>query len=116
MTTTRLDPERDMRVLELSRQGFTTAQIGVMLGITRRSVGRARARHAAVHDMPPRFTAAEKARAQAFLEDGAGYVEVAETLGRNTGTIRHNVPGYNWTPHQKAQKAALVRLGKTLGL
>jgi DNA-binding CsgD family transcriptional regulator len=114
----RTDPERDSRVLQLTQEGLTNRQIADMVGITCRSVTRVRARHAAVHPAAAALlTVDETARALALLEDGASYVEVAKTLGRNNNTIRRRLPGYRWTPQQTAEYAVMMRtLGKPLGL
>jgi DNA-binding CsgD family transcriptional regulator len=112
------NPERDQRILQLSREGLSVKQISQLVGITGRSVQRTRARFRnapAVIATP--LTAAQLSFAHALLENGAPYSEVARTLGCNYTTVRRHFPGYDWTLRQCALHGVLVRrYAKPLGL
>lgn len=101
--------ERQHRIIELTRQGLTTAVIADMLGISQRTVERARHDCGYAEEAAPPMTAEEKAEALARLNDGASYAEVARTLGRHALTIARHCPGYTWDRSQIAQAAAWGR-------
>lgn len=89
--------QRREHVAELTRNGYSTNQIAVIVGTTPRTVVRLRA--AAGVSKPsagPPMTDAEIARAKALLDDGCSYREVARTLGRAEGTIARRFPGRGW--------------------
>lgn len=109
--------ERD-RVIELTRQGRTAPQIAEQLKRSTRTVQRIRTAAGIVKTqatMP--MTPQEIAWAQALLDDGASYNEVARTLGRNMKTIAERFKGCSkWTPRdggelRQFQKNLIKRYG-----
>lgn len=88
---------RDAEIARLYREVTTnTTEIGMKVGVSARSVCRALVR-AKVRDLkaPP----AEHVLTQRmldFLEDGAPYVDVAETFNVPVKWLRDNAPGYGW--------------------
>jgi DNA-binding CsgD family transcriptional regulator len=101
--------ERRDRVAQLTHQGHTAKHIANLLGVTPRTVTRDRAARGITQPTPPRVTEIEFARAHAMLEDGASYEEVARTLHRSHTAFRHRFPGYQLTPAEASQRAALGR-------
>lgn len=51
------------------------------------------------------FTEADARTAEALLEDGASYREVARTLGRNQSIICRHFPGRGWSDETKREAA-----------
>ena len=102
---------RDLRdtVVELSRQGLTAKVISEKLGVTMRTVTRARAFRGIAKPGGIPMTEFELLRAKEMLEDGACYAEVARTIGRTHQTISRHLPGYQWTPEQIYEAAAIGR-------
>lgn len=84
---------RDERIAELTRRGYTAAQIAGLVGVTPRSVTRARRRTGISRPVGRRATPGEKQRAADMLADGASYCEVARTLGRSLRVVTA------WHPH-----------------
>ena len=97
------------RVTQLTRQGHTAKQIGELLGVTKRTVARDRTATGCAQPKAPLLTQDELERAHAMLEDGASYEEVARTLHRSHTAFRHRFPGYQLTPAEASQRAALGR-------
>lgn len=88
--------EHDEPVRLLTLAGRNSAQIAVQLGITQRTVQRARNRTGVARPKNPLMTEGELLRAKELLKDGAPYTEVARTLGRSADTISDHFPGYGW--------------------
>lgn len=103
-TPAALEERRD-RIAALTRQGWSAAAIARELGVTVRTVVRAREHRDCRVYVPRRFTADEIAQVEAMLDDGCSYTEVARTLGRNVTVVLQRWPGRGWT---KAQAAAHV--------
>lgn len=101
--------ERRQRVAAMTRQGMSAAIIAEALRTTQRTVCRDRSALGIAGPAPRPLTDEELRTAQALLEDGASYSEVARTLGRADTTIAHRFPGYGWTPTQGAQWALWIR-------
>lgn len=87
---------RDQHIAELTRARYTAREIAAAVGVTRRSVERARARTGLSKPRSPYLTDAEIRQAEALLADGASYEEVARTLSRCTDNIRRRFPGQGW--------------------
>lgn len=89
---------RDARIAELTLAGYSAAEIATQIGITARTVVRARSRTGASRPCNHNnyMTPAEMARAEALLDDGASLSEVARTLGRSTVTLSKWFPGRGW--------------------
>lgn len=92
-----LTAERRETVIRMTRMGYTSEQIGDVLGISGRSVQRHRVAAGIAKTPPPRLTDEELTTARNLLEDGAPYGEVARTLKRDCFTIRKHFPGMGWT-------------------
>ena len=103
-------PEATERVAELTRQGLSAPVIAEMLGVSTRTVQRARQRAGVSQPASNPFSDDEKRRAQAMLDDGASMGEVARTLGRSRTPLLRCFGEYpRWTPAQIAEAAALGR-------
>lgn len=87
---------RDERIIELTRDGWKAHEIAVELGITARTVQRARARAGIARPAGRPMTADDLRIAAALLNDGASFGEVGRTLGRDLMTIRKYFPGRGW--------------------
>lgn len=101
--------DRRSRVVELSRQGMSAGAIADILGITPRSVCRARARAGISKPRSRLGTEDDKLRAKEMLVDGASYEEVGRTLGFAAGTIQKWHRGFTYTPSQVAHAAVMSR-------
>lgn len=102
--------ERRAKVAELHALNYTTAEIAARIGITPRSVLRAKVAAGLSRPPVPRFTIEEYCAAQKMLDDGAPYAEVARTLGRSHNTLVRHLPGYpRWSKHQASQAAVMGR-------
>lgn len=108
MTTAGLDLTREgrdarrERVVQLTRSGYSAADIAFIVGISVRSVTRNRALAGLTADYVrrPEPTEDQLVAAKRLLVDGASYPEVARTLGFNATTWRKHHPGYEWTPSE----------------
>ncbi|OHU71354.1 hypothetical protein BKG86_17015 [Mycobacteroides chelonae] len=96
------------RVVALTRQGHTSAEIANALSIARRTVVRHRRRAGISQPVASVMSADELATARVMLDDGASYHEVGRSLGRSPGTIQRNFPGH-WTQEQITAHAAVMR-------
>lgn len=108
------NPDRDERIAELTRAKRTTAEIAAIVGVTTRTVARARNRTGTAQTRNPLLTADELAHTERLLDDGASYVEVARTIGRSPRAIRDAFPGRGWTRAQMAEHIAVARRMKGL--
>lgn len=102
--------ERRAQIVNLTALEFTAAEIAARLGITPRTVTRARRAAGIAQQKPPPMSDDEKRAAQRLLDDGASYHDVANTLGRAADTIKRNLPGYTWDRGRCAEAAALGRV------
>ncbi|QNL30175.1 helix-turn-helix DNA binding protein [Gordonia phage Mariokart] len=101
------------RTVELTRAGYTAAQIAEELRITVRSVTRYRNR-AGISQPTKRHPPETWERAQRLLADGASYRETAMTVGVDPTHLRLKYPGFGWasgwpdglTPHDIARNRA----------
>ena len=100
---------RRERIAELTRQGCSAPLIAEILGITTRTVQRARKRAGISQPRPPFTSPEERARMGELIREGVSYKEVARTLGRNEMTIARHYPGFAWTPQQVAEAGVLSR-------
>lgn len=106
---------REQRVLSLTLEGLPVAQIAQRVGVSERQVIRDRRKAGVARQARAEFTYEEVLRALELLEDGASYNEVGKTLGRDPGTVRRWVPGFNWTEDQRREHwETCRRLGKVL--
>jgi IS30 family transposase len=84
---------RDQRIAQLTLAGKSARQVAEEVGVTKRTVQRARMR-TGVAKPPRQPLAGDEIRcAETLLDDGASYTEVARTLGRHPETIARNFPG-----------------------
>jgi DNA-binding CsgD family transcriptional regulator len=97
------------RIVALTKQGRTATEIADALGVTRRTVVRARRRAGIAQPVKPPLSDEERARARELLDDGASCTEVARTLGRNPKTILAHFPEYAWDQQRIGEHLALVR-------
>jgi IS30 family transposase len=99
-----LSPEetrlRDKRIAELTREGYSGTQIARRVGVTHRTVQRARVRTGVAQPFCGIPLTPEEIRlAESLLDDGASYCEVGRTLGRSMETIRRRFRGRSmWAP------------------
>ena len=107
--TVEIVQHRHNTVIELTRQGYSSTFIADKLGITKRSVQRHRRQAGLSQTTRPSYTQAEIAQAQALLEDGASYLEVARTLQRGVEALRKRFPGYGWTKSQACMYGRMRR-------
>lgn len=111
---TRLQPY-DERVAKLTREGLSAREIGERIGITERSVCRARRRLGLSKTAARGMSLAERALAQSLLDDGASITEVARTLGRAGDTIKRHFPdAHICTPQEIAERASLGRAARRI--
>lgn len=96
------------RIMELSRQGITNEVVAEMLGISTKTVERARV-HAGVGQPQKRATKQDKLRAKLMLDDGACYEEVARTIGFKSCAVKRWYPGFTWDRSQVAHAGVLSR-------
>lgn len=104
-----VDVERDEKIAQLTRQNYTAPQIAVVVGVTVRSVVRARARLGLTKAVAPRLSAAERVVIQRLIDDGASYYEIARTTGRHVETIKKYWPGRGWTREQITAASVMSR-------
>ena len=108
--TVEIVQRRHDTVVELTRQGYSSTFIADKLGITKRSVQRHRRQAGLSQTTVPSYSEAEIAQAQALLEDGASYLEVARTLQRGVEALRKRFPGYGWTKSQACMYGRMRQL------
>lgn len=90
------DPARDQRIAKLTEDGLTAEAIAAELGVTARTVQRARVRRGVAKPAARRMTAEDLRRARELLDDGASLGEVSRTIGRDLHTIGKHFPGCGW--------------------
>lgn len=96
ITREAIEQRRD-QIEQHTHAGLTAAQIADILGISERTVVRARRARGCQQGPPPRpMTAEEINQAREMLDDGCSYAEVARSLGRSSGVIRRLFPGRGW--------------------
>lgn len=100
----------DESVAELTRQGLSTRQIAERLGVSHRTVTRAR-RHTGTSLGPaecrPRYTPEFLAKVDQHLTDGWSLVEIARTYGVGEQNIGKHFPGRGWTKEQASELAVM---------
>ena len=101
--------ERRDRIAELTRQGLSAPLIAEIVGVSPRTVTRARGARGCAQPAADPMTDAEIATAKAKLDDGASYSEVARTIGRSKPAVIRRIPGYGWDRHAGGQYGRLVR-------
>lgn len=99
--------ERRAEIVRLTKAGHSAAEIAKRLGVTTRTVHRQRRTGGCAKPMPNWMTDDEIRRAEALLDDGASYSEVARTLGRTAQSIGERFPGRGYS---KAQANEMRRL------
>lgn len=99
MTAVTAEWTRQMRAatIALTRAGESARAIAERLGVSERTVVRARRACGASLPRPTPYSDAEMEQARRLLEDGASYREVARTLGRDASYLTRLLPGYGWT-------------------
>jgi len=102
--------ERNHRIAELVRQGLSNAQVAEAVGVSDRTVTRARKRMGIEGRQCRRATENEKSKALEMLEDGANYKEVGRTLGRSGSQIKTWFPGYSLTPSEAGKLGVLGKI------
>lgn len=111
----RLAPEREEQIVEWTRQGLTAKVIAERLGITERTVVRARARLGISQTVAAPMTAGELDRARQMVADGCSCADIGRTLGRADMTIARHFPEAVWTPKQVAEASAFGRRMNEIG-
>lgn len=100
---------RRAKIAELHALNYTAPEIAARVGITPRSVLRAKVAAGISRPQVPRFCEAEYRAAKKMLDDGASYHEVGRTLGRSHSTIARHLPGYTWDKYQASAAAVMGR-------
>ncbi len=103
---------RKARVAALTWEGKSAREIAAILGISDRTVVRLR-RSSGCSGGPAEarepLPADYVAKAEAMLEDGCSYKEVARTLGCSHVWVARRFPGRGWTRSQGAAFANVIR-------
>ncbi|AER47618.1 DNA binding protein [Mycobacterium phage DS6A] len=99
---------RRKRVAELTRRGWSVAEIAEAVGVSPNTVVNDRVVTGAV-DRRPKMTAAEVAEAEALLRGGLTYNEVAARLGRHQRTLAARLPGYRYSHRASDEQIAARR-------
>lgn len=112
-----VDPEvvefRRAVVVQLTREGWSAAQIGQRLGITDRSVLRHRAKAGVSLTGPATPLSADELEwVRELLADGCSRNEAARTVGRATSTIARYFPDSGWSREQTNAYLAALRRAK----
>jgi len=101
---------RRKRITEMTQQGLSSPEIAAMLGMSERSVTRARVLcECTLGEAAVPATDDERRRALELLTDGCSYMETARTIGRSSTAVRRWFPGYEWTAAQCGEMAAMMR-------
>ncbi len=104
------------RIVDLTCEGWTAAQIAQETGVTARTVTRIRRRCGVAGPVYPRLSDEELELAERMLADGASIVDVARTLGRSEDAMRKRFRGRGWSNAQVAEYRAMLRKLKQLEL
>lgn len=105
---------RDVTVAELTAEGRNTREISERLGMSRRSVTRARARQGLTPGVcPERWTPERLELFDQHLTDGWSYREIARTYGVNAQSVSARFPGRGWD-RSLAWMGRLVKLTENL--
>lgn len=100
------------KFLKLQAAGCTAREIATELGVTTRTIVRARASHglSASTNSGRRVTAERLEAARRLLEDGCSRNQVAVTLRMDWATIaRHFPESPVWSPQEAGRYARMVR-------
>lgn len=104
--------ERRRAIKTMTQQGRTAHEISTALGITQRSVERARHQMGITRPRPNPITPEEINRVAQLLQDGTSLKEAAETIGRSRESMRRHFPGQSWTRQQAVEWATVTRRWK----
>jgi IS30 family transposase len=99
-------------VRRMTEEGYTASQIAVELGITKRTVQRYRQNLGISQPPPVPYSAEERARIRAMLEDGVSVPEIARTIGRSPDVIWRQYRGMS----SGSSLCDTIGLRKQLGL
>lgn len=102
-------PKCDAEIAALTKAGKTAPQIAEQLGITARTVTRARVRLGIAQPARPMLTGKQIAAAFALLEDGCSYKEAARTVGTSISALSNRFPDHGWTRRQGGEFGAMIR-------
>lgn len=123
MSTTHASPKAwDESIAELTRQGETAREIARRLGVTTRTVSRARKRTGTDQPCSPnagrRYSTEFLSTVERHLDEGWSYKEIARTYRVSEDHIANHFPGRGWTREQAAELAvarkAEIRLFRVL--
>lgn len=104
----RLSGEESAQVVTLTKLGYSAERIGLMLGVSERTVQRHRDAHGITRPHPQPLSEDEKRCALALFEDGASAAEVARTIGRSSAAVRRRF-GRAWTRQQVSEYISATR-------
>lgn len=104
-----LPEEQRQRIVHLTRDGWSAAEIARELKITSRTVERTRVKMGVAQPPVRRLTADEVARIEVMLADGASIADVARSVGRSIDYLQRRFRGRGWTRSQAGQFAVLCR-------
>lgn len=93
-------PERDQRIADWTRQGYSARRIAEWTGLSSRHVVRIRAQMGVAGPTPRRLTDDEVALAEILLVDGASIRDAARTIGCNDMTLHRRYPQAKWSRSQ----------------
>ena len=109
-------PIDEERVVALTKQNYTAAQISAILGCAKRSVQRVRARAGIAQPAPRRLTDEQLAIADRLITDGASIAEAARTIGCGVNTLYRHFKGRGFTHSEIGQHSQLMRSMRRRGL
>ncbi len=107
-TWEKAEKRRDL-VAKMTRLGVPGPIIAAHLGVSVRTVSRARRERDCAKPLPTEISEADLAVAQQMLEDGATYSEVSRTLGRDTRVWKRRFPGFDCPPERTGELSMLAR-------
>lgn len=102
-------PEVEDRIVALTKQGVSSANIAEMVGVHIRTVQRVREKRGVSRPWTGAhlLTEDDKRIVAALLDDGASIAEAARTIGFSQTTLHKHFPGRAWTHVQSGQYARL---------
>lgn len=103
-----MSAERDKQIAELVRLKYSIAQIARIVGITPRSVVRAKRRMGLTIKVKPPLSREQHAMIKRLIADGASRRDIAETVGCHHETILKHYE-YGWDRRQVAEASVMSR-------
>lgn len=101
--------QHDEQVRRLTLEGLSAPEIAARLGITPRSVARARVRARVAAAAPVPLTEDTLRAVRAMLEDGASHLEISRTLPISRKSLSRHFPGTAWSARHASDLASFIR-------